>query len=317
MATGDKDANDKSLVRVTVVDLGQLVGPASALIEKISNAIGGIYKPFQIVRVAKAEAEAELIRANAQIEITDLHRRAMLRFVGEEAKKQANIEAITQEALPLLEDQSSPEKVEDDWITSFFDKCRSVSDTEMQRLWARVLAGEANEPGHFSRKTINLVADLNKRDAELFTRLCRCNWVVGDVVPLVFPKDFAVAHQFDISSIYVQYGITFDVLTHLHTLGLIVYNGIQTYGKQGLPARFMVFYFGRPLALVMKPKMANLLDTGQVILTKAGRELARFCGATPIDGFYDLVAKHWKAKGLIPETATETSSEAGPQQVGG
>ena len=34
--------------------------------------------------------------------------------------------------------------MEEDWIANFFDKCRIVSDSEMQSLWARVLAGEAN-----------------------------------------------------------------------------------------------------------------------------------------------------------------------------
>jgi hypothetical protein len=132
--------------------LGELSKPATVLIEKISDAIGGIFKPYQIVRVAKAEAEAERIRAELQIQITDLHKRAFYRFLEEEAKKQLNIEGITQRALPLLNEKSSPENVEDDWITNFFDKCRIVSDDDMQQLWSRILAGEANSPGAFSKK---------------------------------------------------------------------------------------------------------------------------------------------------------------------
>src|SRR5712692_3480320 len=98
-------------------NLGDLTKPATVLIEKISDAVGGIFKPYQLVRVAKAEAEAERIRADAQIQITDLQRRAMYRFLQEEAKKQANIEDITQRALPLLEEGASPENVANDWIT--------------------------------------------------------------------------------------------------------------------------------------------------------------------------------------------------------
>src|SRR3972149_11234925 len=98
--------------------LGYLSKPATVLIEKISDAVGGIFKPYQIVRVAKAEAEANRIQAESQIQITDLHRRAMHRFLEEEAKKQSNIEAITQSAIPLLEDKSSPQNVADDWITN-------------------------------------------------------------------------------------------------------------------------------------------------------------------------------------------------------
>ena len=56
--------------------LGDLAKPATVLIEKISDAVGGVFKPFQIVRVARSEAEASLIQAETQIQVTDLHRRA-------------------------------------------------------------------------------------------------------------------------------------------------------------------------------------------------------------------------------------------------
>ena len=61
--------------------LGDLTKPATVLIEKISEAVGGVFKPYQIVRVAKAEAEANRIQVEAQIQVTDLHRRAMHRFL--------------------------------------------------------------------------------------------------------------------------------------------------------------------------------------------------------------------------------------------
>src|SRR5271169_5455329 len=124
-----------------LANLGELTKPASVLIEKISDAVGGVFKPYQIVRVAKAEAEAERIQAEARIQITDLHRRAMHRFLEEEAKKQSNIEAVTQKALPLLDKNSCPQNVEDDWITNFFDKSRIISDEGMQQLWSKLLAG--------------------------------------------------------------------------------------------------------------------------------------------------------------------------------
>lgn len=169
--------------------LGALSKPATVLIEKISNAVGGVFKPYQIVRVAKAEAEAERIRAKSEIQIGDFHRRALHRFLEEEARRQSNIEAITKQALPLLEDKSAPEKVENDWITNCFDKARIVSDDEMQRLWAKVLAQEANAPGAFSKRTVNLIGDLDKQDALAFTRVCGFGWMIGNVTPLIFELD--------------------------------------------------------------------------------------------------------------------------------
>jgi len=170
----------------SIINLGELSKPATVLIEKISDAVGGLFKPYQIVRVAKAEAEAERIRTDSQMEISDLQRRAFYRWLDEEARKQRNIEEITRGALLQLDDKSQPEKVEDDWIVNFFDKCRLISDDEMQKLWSRVLAGEANAPGCYSKRAVNFLSSLDKADADLFTQLCTFSWGVGGVVPLVY-----------------------------------------------------------------------------------------------------------------------------------
>src|SRR4051794_11062780 len=76
----------------SLINIGELSRPATVLIEKISDAVGGIFKPYQMVRVAKAEAQADRVRADGQIEVSDLQRRAFNRFLEEEAKKQKNIE---------------------------------------------------------------------------------------------------------------------------------------------------------------------------------------------------------------------------------
>jgi hypothetical protein len=129
-----------------IISLGELSKPATVLIEKVSAVVGGLFRPYQIIRVAKAEAEAERIRAQGQIQISDIQRRAFYRWLDEEARKQRNIEDITRLALPEVKEESQPEKIEDDWIANFFDKCRLISDSEMQQLWSNVLAGQANAP---------------------------------------------------------------------------------------------------------------------------------------------------------------------------
>ena len=131
----------------SLINLGELSKPATVLIEKISDAIGGIFQPYQIRRVAEAQAQAEKIQAVSRIEITELQRRAVQRFLAEEAIKQNNIESITRRALTDVRENARPEQVEDDWIANFFDKCRLISDDQMQTLWSKVLAGEANSQG--------------------------------------------------------------------------------------------------------------------------------------------------------------------------
>ena len=278
-----------------LANLGDLTKPATTLIEKISDAVGGIFKPYQIVRVANAEAEASRVQAESQIQVTDLHRRAMQRFLEEEAKKQSNIEAITQNALPLLEDKSAPQNVADDWITNFFDKSRIVSDGDMQKLWSRVLAGEANVPGAFAKRTVNLLADLDKIDAELFTNLCSFVWQIEDFVPLVFDAQ---------DELYNRSGINFNSLTHLESLGLIKYEDIPEFRRLELPKITTAFYHGRSTNLTFPYEKENTLSIGKVLLTRAGQQLAPVCGSTPVEGFYEFVYDRWVGESLDPKRET-------------
>ena len=159
-----------------LINFGDMKKPADTLIKKISNAAGVIFEPRQIKRIAKAKAEAARIEAESKIEITDLHRRVLRRFIEEEARYQKNIEAVTTKALPGLNENADPNSIEDDWIVNFFDKSRIVSDNEMQGLWSRVLAGEANVPGSYSKRTVNFLSDLDKSEANLFANLCGFAW---------------------------------------------------------------------------------------------------------------------------------------------
>jgi Protein of unknown function (DUF2806) len=225
---------------------------------------------------------------------------AFYRFLEEETKKQKNMEDITQKALPALNDDSTPEELEDDWVTNFFDKCRLVSDDEMQSLWSRVLAGEANSPGTFSKRTVTLLSDLDKGDAELFTRLCGFAWKLGGVVPLILD------YQHDI---YTEHAINFGVLSHLESIGLIHFNsaGPGEFGRLRLPKTFSIFYYGSPVVLEMPKEADNELAIGRVLLTKVGEELAPICGSKPVAGFFEYVLEKWRVSGYVKEATTEQS----------
>jgi len=288
----------------SLVNLGDISRPADTLIRKVSKAVGGVFAPYQIKRIARAEAEAAIIKAQTEIQITDLHRRAMHRFIEEEAHRQQNIEEITNKALPQLNDGSDPSAMEDDWVTNFFDKSRIVSDGEMQNLWARVLAGEANAPGTYSKRTVNFLGDLDKRDAELFQALCSFGWIIGSFTPLVFDTQ---------AVIYNDRGLNFTTLTHLDSIGLIQFNILSGFQRIGLPKMFAVLYCGKPLVLMMEKDSDNQLPIGKVLLTKVGEELATVCNVPGVDNFVDYAKEQWKV--YLPEAnKTEPDGAANAEQ---
>lgn len=279
----------------SLINLGDLGKPIDTLINKISDATGVLYEPRKIRRKAEAESEAaitsakakaaaDIIKVESEIEITDLHQRAAQRLIQEEAKRQKNMEDIIAKAIPDVNENAKPGSVKDDWFANFFDKCRLISDTEMQSLWARVLAGEANAPGTYSKRTVNLLSDLDKSDAELFTKLCGFGWMIRNVVPLVFDEK---------AEIYNRHGIDFDTLSHLESIGLVRFAAPANFTQLSLTKRFVVTYYGKRLLLEMSQDVDNVLNIGNILLTKIGQELAPICGSKPVDGFYEYVKNQW------------------------
>jgi hypothetical protein len=277
----------------SLVNIGELAKPATVLIKKISNAVGAVFEPHQIRRIARAQADAAVIEAEGQIRVTEIQRRAMVRFVQEEGKKQENIEAITSKAIPHLADSSQPDAIDDDWITNFFDKCRIISDVEMQQLWARVLAGEANSPGKYSRRTVNSLASLDKHDAMAFTSLCSCGWVIGEATPLIYNVE---------DPVYSSVGITFMSLTHLDAIGLIRFESLTSFQRTGFGRRIVALYYGAPVLLEFPNDSENHIDIGHVIFTQIGKQLAPIVASQRSEGFFLYVLEQWTKKGLCPSS---------------
>lgn len=275
-----------------LVDLGELSKPATVLIERVSDAVGGICKPWQIKRVAKAEAEAEIVRANSRIEISDLEGRAVSRWLHEEAQKQDNIERITAGSIEHLKEDSKPEDIDKDWLTHFFDRSRLVSDNELQSLWSKVLAGQANCPGSFSKKSVDLVSTLEKSDAELFTKFCSYVWNVGGLDPVLFEDDLD-------DELFKSQGIGFSSLVHLDDIGLITFNTLGGFTRTGFGKYYTIHYYGIPINIEFNKDDGNALPIGTSLLTRSGRELAIICGSSPKKSYLDHVIEKFVKAGYM------------------
>jgi hypothetical protein len=274
----------------SLINLGDLSKPATVLIEKVCNAVGVIYEPVHIKRKARAEAEAEKIRVLARIELSALEHRAIERLVHQEARKQENIEQITAQAAATLPDSAKVQELEEDWVAHFFKQCDTVSDKEMQSMWARLLSGEATTPGTFSKRTVDFVSSIDKKDAALFTTFCQFVWVLGDIVPLVFELD---------NEVYTKHGINFDALKHLDAIGLVSLESVSGYARRGFGKYAHAFYYGKPTLIEFPADEKNQLATGHVMLTSIGRELVAICGSIRNEEFYQYVVAKLSQQGLI------------------
>jgi len=150
------------------------------LLDVVSKGIGTVYKPRAIrneadakayanVVLAKAEAQKILIEGDAKLELIE---RAKERLMLKEMNRQINIEEIVEKAIPLLSETISDDIVDNDWRTRFFNKAQDVSQNELQKVWASILAKEVSNPGNVSLRTLDVVSNISKNEAEKFIVAC-------------------------------------------------------------------------------------------------------------------------------------------------
>lgn len=273
---------------------GDLGKPVSTLIGKIADAIGVLFEPTRIIRKAKAEAKAKEIMAVTDSKIEDQQeqarlKRAMQRFIHEETQKQDNIENIIEKALPYISENAPTEKIEKDWIIHFFDRAKLISDDEMQILWSKILSGESNNPGRFSIRTINIVSELDKRDAILFTNLCRFCVKMNNDDYHIFVYDINM-------DIYKKHSIDLVNLTQLENLGLI--NISLGYFLNQLPNSLLIEYYGHTGILKFQEENNNSLNIGTVFINNFGSELLPLCDSEPDYEIFDYLKRTWEKRGL-------------------
>ena len=252
---------------------------AVALVNKIADLFGWASAPSQEIRMAKAQTAANLIMAQGDLEVQALIDRAATRSLLEDVREQEIIEKIVAKTIPALSHNATPATLDNDWLANLLAKCRNTSDEEMQNTWARILAGEANSPGSFSRKTINIVADLERADAEQFVLLCRFAWTMnGTPIPLTYD----LSHP-----IYGSLSLNHNVCMHLADLGLIQFMTLG-FHQVHLITDMISSYQCRSFK-IEHTGGGLLLNVGKTVFTEAGEQLLSIVDHSPMDGFCDYV----------------------------
>ena len=165
--------------------IGQAAEAVSKSINKllgtISSAIGIVYEPTRIKRLADAETYKIKALANAQIEAESLGNTELATRIDEvsrmvvakELRRQDNIAYIVNEAIKQIElkEQVSDEEVDPDWTTRFINIAQDISNEDMKNLWAQILAGEVAKPRTYSLRTLECLKNITKEEAELFVKV--------------------------------------------------------------------------------------------------------------------------------------------------
>ena len=97
----------------------------------------------------------------------------------QERRRLANLQSVvSMAALDLGSEQVDDLDPDPDWATAFFDDAQDVSDEDLKKIWARILAQEVRRPGTTSKRTLATLKLLSKVEAEQFASIG--SFVFGD-----------------------------------------------------------------------------------------------------------------------------------------
>jgi hypothetical protein len=276
---------------VNLNGLSKAAERAAKIIDDHLAPRASIKKAMAEVEVARLEAQRDVEKSRGRFELASFEYRAHARLSEEAARHQENIEKVAALALKSLPDSARPEDVERDWLTFFFERCRGVTNEEMQSMWSKVLSEELIEPGSISRKTIEVVNLLDKNLAHRFTALCSFVCVIdGLPCSLVYepaPPTLQIV------------GLGYADALELADAGLIRMQLVDgtTFTSKGPPDyKLKVTYFGREFVLTPK----GSFNHGRITLTQAGVELYSIAGAQPHQGCFEKMLACWEGAGYMP-----------------
>ncbi|KIC01699.1 hypothetical protein OA88_12640 [Flavobacterium sp. JRM] len=204
--------------------------PIEKLIQVISQGIGTLYRPRAIRKEADAEAykiqviEKAKTIADAENKLIEFEMLNAIeqKILFKEHRKQNNIDNIIDVAVKQIiqEPEISTESVDPDWTTRFFNIAEDISNHEMQKLWGRILSGEVKQPGSFSLRTLELLKNITKYEAEVFTKFAKLNVKHngGHFIPFLYYEYFEI--QFNIPYTEILLMIELGLISSETAIGL-------------------------------------------------------------------------------------------------
>jgi Protein of unknown function (DUF2806) len=117
-----------------------------------------------------------------QMQTSPEYARAAAKKFGQKIiRERVNVDQIAQIAAEELRGEDSAKTtteihdsapISEDWMNVFENEAAQMSSEEMQRLFARILAGEIRKPSSYSIRTVRILSQIDNTAAELFKKFC-------------------------------------------------------------------------------------------------------------------------------------------------
>ena len=125
-------------------------------------------KEFEKVKAGKLGEVVDDLLNSGKMTYTEYYKANNFLMIAEKADKEYS----------KIPHDEKTEPFNFDWFMRFYDAVGSISDEQMQDIWAKILAGEINKPNTYSLRTIETLKNVSQQEALLFGKIsshCICS----------------------------------------------------------------------------------------------------------------------------------------------
>ena len=312
----------EKLLDYTASGIGAVAGPmlapwrARREADALRISVRGEADALRIIAAAQAEARETLVSVasdvRGEIDIADT---VSQRIQFQEGKRHRNIGSVVGQTAELLGDKEVPNREPDhDWTARFFNYIQDISSEEMQLLWAKVLAGQIEQPGSGSIRALSILRNLDNATAKLFQLLCSACVKISPDGSLVLDARVPSLGRNAGENSLQKFGLSYGNLNILNEHGLIIsdYNsrydmrmciGIVGQSSDQVPffVRIPFGFQGRHwiLTAASERQLSAEFFVSGVALSRAGMELSKITECEPMPEYHQALAEFFVSQDLV------------------
>lgn len=240
-------------------------------------------------------------RIEPYINFESFEQEAMARKQAQAVQEHINLTKtvlMAEEALENSADETNDVEVDQDWFTRWRDNAEKVSNEDLQKLWAKALAGEVTTPGSYSLRTLDFLKNLSQLEAEQIANLAP--YVIEGAIhkiPYLEDKGLVFSYLLEMENLGILSGVNVGGLQR--TLSSLINNKYQT----------NITYGGK--VLILESETLNETKFPIYKLTKLGDEILKL-GTFPLDyEYFEGIGQNVKQSQLKVTIADITSINQG------
>ncbi|WP_195338198.1 DUF2806 domain-containing protein [Alistipes onderdonkii] len=230
---------------------------------------------YAAVKQAETNTQVELLKQKGADEIANY-------ILARETRKLENAKSVVENAKSYFTEGElvSNEPVNVDWVNRFFNIVEDISDDTLHDMWGRILAGEVKSPNSYSLRTLDLLKNITKEEAELFIKA----------------SQYYVAHNFICTE---ELFLSMHETLLLGETGLINSEELTKDWNVEANSRLEILIDNATLMILHNDKNTTIrCSTSVKKVSKAGIEILTLIEKPDRTEFYNALAKFFKAKGV-------------------